>query len=99
MTKSKTKFADYLANISVSERAKLADSIEAAAVHLPAADLRALITALSAEVKAQESKTGKKAARLAKLHAAMAATDAMTERQVTVVSGELKRAASNVGCW
>jgi hypothetical protein len=67
------------------------DEIRAAAPNLPSETLKSLITILSAEVKAKEAKTSKKAQRLAKLQAAMAATDDMTQRQVTVVRGELRR--------
>ena len=91
MTTENTKFADLLKNVSTIDKAKLLDQISASASSLPAADLKVLIQALSAEVRAQESKTSKKAARLAKLSAAMEATDNGTLNNVAVVRGELRR--------
>jgi hypothetical protein len=64
MTTENTKFADLLKNVSTIDKAKLLDQISASASSLPAADLKVLIQALSAEVRALESKTSKKAARL-----------------------------------
>jgi hypothetical protein len=91
MTTENTKFADLLKNVSTIDKAKLLDQISASASSLPAADLKVLIQALSAEVRALESKTSKKAARLAKLSAAMEATDNGTFNNVAVVRGELRR--------
>jgi hypothetical protein len=78
MTTENTKFADLLKNVSTIDKAKLLDQISASASSLPAADLKVLIQALSAEVRAQ-------------LSAAMEATDNGTFNNVAVVRGELRR--------
>ena len=81
--------------MNIREKMKAAniklEDINAAAASMSLQDLKALTVALSAAAKEKEAQTGKKAQRLAKLSAAMAATDDMTQRQVTVVRGELRR--------
>jgi hypothetical protein len=93
MTTTNKTFADFIKGASTLERAKLADSIEAAAATLPAADLKVLIQALSAEVQAQEAKTGKEAQRKQRLAKAMSAsaTDMSAQNTLKNIREELRR--------
>jgi hypothetical protein len=90
---TKQTFADFIKGATTLERAKLADSIEAAAATLPTADLKALIQAFSAEVANQEAKTGKEAQRMQRLAKAMkaSATDASCANLIKNVKDELRR--------
>ena len=69
------------------------DSIKASAPSLPLHDLKILNAALAAELKAREAQNSKKAIRLKKLQAAMAAQadDPLTNSKVGTCRSELRR--------
>jgi hypothetical protein len=92
MTTNKT-FADFIKGATTLEREKLASAVEAAAATLPAADLKVLIQALSAEVQAQEAKSGKEAMRKQRLAKAMSAsaTDISAQNVLKNIREELRR--------
>jgi hypothetical protein len=87
-----TKFSDAIKNATTFERGKILDSIKAAAPSLPVAELKTLIAALDAEVKAQQSKNSAKSQRLQRLQAAMEnQDDPQISKRVNLVKGELSR--------
>jgi hypothetical protein len=68
-------------------------AIQASAPNLPLHDLKILNAALAAELKARESQNSRKAVRLQKLQAAMAAqaSDPLTNSKIGTCRNELRR--------
>jgi hypothetical protein len=82
---------ETIRSASGADKHKFLDAISASAASLPAADLKTLIQALSAEVRHQETKTGKRAQRLARLQAATESTDPRYEDAQRGAASGLRR--------
>lgn len=90
MTKPLT-LIDIIRGASDPDRHKALDQINAAAKHLPTAELKTLISVLSAEAKNQEARNSAKGQRLARLEAAAKSDDGRVADARQIAASGLKR--------